>query len=231
VNQTQIQELLHHLGGVVYSTKQTQMNSYQLAKSIAENNVKGAVIECGVASGGNFASMMCGILEVEPKTKRTFYGFDSFKGIQLAGQKDTVQAGIGEIKHNVNVDPSELLVSSGISVHTKQDLIGSLKSWGLSEFCKVELIEGWIQNTLTQELVNEIGKIAILRLDMDVYHPTMYALEMLYDSLSIGGIVIIDDWNLIGVQRAVEEFWELKGIQPEVKNIDSTEPIYWYKTT
>lgn len=230
MNQTQIQQLLHHLGGIVYSTKETQMNSYELGKLVCENKVEGAIIECGVASGGNFASMMCGVLEIEPKTKRTFYGFDSFKGIQLAGKNDTVQAGIGAITHDVNVDDSDLLVSSGVTVHSKADLQGSLKSWGLSELCKIELIEGWVQNTITQELVNKIGKIAILRLDMDVYHPTMYTLEMLYDNISVGGIVIVDDWGLVGVRKAVEEFWDKKGIQPTVNNIHNSEPIYWFKT-
>jgi len=226
----QIQELLHHLGGIVYSTKETQINSYELGKLVCENKVQGSIIECGVASGGNFASLMCGVLEVEPKTKRTFYGFDSFKGIQLAGKKDTVQAGIGAIKHDVNVDDLDLLVSSGVTVHSKADLQGSLKSWRLSELCKIELIEGWVQNTITQELVNTIGKIAILRLDMDVYHPTMHTLEMLYDNISVGGAIIIDDWGLVGVRKAVEEFWDKKGIQPTVNNINNSEPIYWFKT-
>ena len=230
MNQHQINELLHHLGGIVYSTKETQMNSYELGRLITENKVQGSVIECGVASGGNFASMICGVLEVEPKTKRTFYGFDSFKGIQLAGAKDDVQAGVGKITHDVNVPLCDLLVSSGVTVHSKADLQGSLKSWGLSELCKIELIEGWVQNTITQEVSNKIGKIAILRLDMDVYHPTMHALEMLYDNISIGGAVIIDDWGLLGVQRAVKEFWQKRGLQPEINNINNSEPIYWFKT-
>jgi O-methyltransferase len=230
MNQQEIDQTLQSLGGVVYSTRETLMSSYEVAKTIAQNNIKGAVIECGVASGGNFGSMMCGILGVEPTTKRTFYGFDSFVGIQLAGKKDTVQAGIGEITHNVNVPDAELLVSSGVTVHSKVNLESSLNLWGLNQRCKIELVEGWVQNTITQEIANAIGKIAILRLDMDVYHPTMHTLEMLYDNVSIGGAIIIDDWGLVGVQRAVMEFWDSRNIQPEIIHIDNSDPIYWFKT-
>jgi hypothetical protein len=173
--------------------------------------------------------MMCGILGVEPTTNRTFYGFDSFVGIQLAGKKDTVQAGIGEITHDVNVPDADLLVSSGVTVHSKVNLESSLNLWGLNQRCKIELVEGWVQNTITQEVANAIGKIAILRLDMDVYSPTMHTLEMLYDNVSVGGAIIIDDWGLVGVQRAVQEFWTMRNIQPEIIHVDNSDPIYWFK--
>ena len=230
MNQQEIDQTLQMLGGVVYSTHETLMSSYEVAKLIAQNNVKGAVIECGVASGGNFGSMMCGILAVEPTTNRTFYGFDSFIGIQLAGKYDTVQAGIGAITHDVNVPDADLLVSSGITVHSKINLESSLNLWGLNGRCKNELVEGWVQNTITQEVANDIGNIAILRLDMDVYSPTIHALEMLYDNVSVGGAIIIDDWELVGVQRAVQEFWAMRNIEPEIIHIDNSDPIYWFKT-
>jgi O-methyltransferase len=230
MNQQEIDQTLQSLGGVVYSTRETLMSSFEVAKLIAQNNVEGAVIECGVASGGNFGSMMCGILGVEPTTNRTFYGFDSFVGIQLAGKKDTVQAGIGEITHDVNVPDADLLVSSGITVHSKVNLESSLNLWGLNQRCKIELVEGWVQNTITQELANDIGNIAILRLDMDVYSPTMHTIEMLYDNVSVGGAIIIDDWGLVGVQRAVKEFWKMRNIEPEIIHVDNSDPIYWFKT-
>lgn len=224
-----INELRFQLGKIAYSSTYTLDHSFESGRRIEMGRIEGAVIECGVASGGNFATMMLGVISKTEKPKRKFYGFDSFEGIQLAGSKDTEQAGIGKITHDTNIDPKELLKSSGITVHSKKDLEGSLKSWGLSDECDIELVEGWVQNTITEAKVKDVGKIAILRLDMDIYDPTLHALNMLYDNISEGGVIIIDDWNLKGVQVAVEEFWQSRGIQPEIHTIDNSYPIYWYK--
>jgi len=93
----------------------------------------------------------------------------------------------------------------------------------------INLIQGWVQNTIPQQ-IDKIDKIAILRLDMDVYHPTIFTLEALWDKISVGGIVIIDDWALDGVRIACEEFFEAKGINPEINTIENSTPTYFYKS-
>ena len=108
-------QLLDIIAGALYSTKETQMNSYNLGKYVEENNIEGDIIECGVAMAGNFASMILGVNSVSNGSSRKFWGFDSFIGIQLAGKKDTLQAGIGAITHNTDVSYEDLLVSSGIT--------------------------------------------------------------------------------------------------------------------
>ncbi len=49
---------------------------------------------------------------------------------------------------------------------------------------QVRFLEGWFRDTLP---VAPIEKLAILRLDGDLYESTMQALECLYDKLSVGG--------------------------------------------
>lgn len=225
----EIHRIKYQTSKMVYSTRETHEHSFEIGSYVEHKGIEGAVIECGIASGGNFASMILGVLSENDKPKRKFIGFDSFEGIQLAGSKDTVQAGIGEIKHDTNVSPKELLKTSGITVHPKLGVEGNLKSWGLLYLCDIELVEGWVQNTITEAKAKQIGKIAVLRLDMDIYDPTLHTLKMLYDNISVGGVIIIDDWNLKGVQVAVEEFWQLRGISPEIHKIHNSEPIYWYK--
>jgi len=220
-------QLLQNIAGALYSTKETQMNSYNLGRYVVENNIEGDIIECGVAMAGNFASMILGATSLPKGERRKFWGFDSFIGIQLAGKKDTLQAGIGAITHNTDVSYEELLVSSGITSHSKQQVENNLNNWGLNKF-NIELVEGWVQNSIP--LVNDrIEKIAILRLDMDVYHPTIYTLEMWWDKISDGGIVIIDDWALDGVRTACNEFFEQKGINPEIHTIQNSTPTYFFK--
>jgi SAM-dependent methyltransferase len=223
-----IKNLFNVVGGACYSTKETQQHSFDMGKYVVENNIEGDIIECGVASAGNFASMLLGVLAAGGR--RNAWGFDSFQGIQLAGKKDTVQAGIGAITHDVNVPEEQLLVSSGITSHSKEQVINNLTNWELWKNPKIniKLVEGWIQNTLPT-CIDEIDKISILRLDMDIYAPTKVALEYLFPKISIGGIIIIDDWALDGARIACEEYFKENKITATILDVPNSTPKYFYK--
>jgi hypothetical protein len=62
--------------------------------------------------------------------------------------------------------------------------------------------------------------IAVLRLDGDLYESTKVCLEHLYPLVSVGGWVIIDDWNLPGCRKAVDEYFG--GAPPA--------PVYFHKS-
>lgn len=228
MEKNKIKQVYDIVSGACYSTKETQKHSFDIAKYINDKNIKGDVIECGVAAAGNFASMILGHLDSDNKIKRTFWGFDSFIGIQLAGKKDTVQAGIGAITHDVNVPEEELLVSSGITVHDKNQVINNLNNWSLysSNIHEVKLIEGWVQNTI-QNVENEINEIAILRLDMDIYAPTKYTLNKFFKKMSKGSVLIIDDWALDGARIACEEYFKEHNINLKPLTIENSTPVYF----
>jgi O-methyltransferase len=224
----QIQQHFDLISNACYSTRDTQEHSFSVGEYIIENNIEGDIIECGIAAGGNFASMLLGVLSSGGKRKA--WGFDSFQGIQLAGKKDTVQAGIGAITHDVNVPEEQLLVSSGITVHPKEHVLTNLRNWGVLDNgnLEIKLVEGWIQNSLPN-VINEIDKISILRLDMDIYAPTKVAMEQLYPKISKGGIIIIDDWELDGARIACQEYLSENGINPEILSIPNSTPKYFFK--
>jgi hypothetical protein len=56
--------------------------------------------------------------------------------------------------------------------------------------------------------------IAFLHLDVDFYEPTLSALNLFYDKILPGGIVIIDDYymELLNCKEAVDYFFEQRGI-------------------
>jgi O-methyltransferase len=208
-----------------FSTSETAKNSYDSAQYVCNNNIDGDIIECGLASGGNFGLMLLACKELNIHKKS--WGFDSFQGIQLAGKKDTLQAGIGKITHNVDVPEEELLISSGITSHSKNEVIENLKFWNLYDD-NIELVEGWIQNSLLP-VINYIDKISILRLDMDVYAPTKFALEHLFPKLNKNGVLIIDDWELDGCRIACEEYFDTIKYTPHYMEIPNSTPKYLYK--
>lgn len=225
-------DLLDRIGKVVYSTVQTQMSSYSIARQTVLDGIQGDIVECGVAAAGNFASMILGAIDggIEGGSLdgRKFWGFDSFQGIQLAGKNDTEQPGIGAISHDVNVPEEQLLVSSGITSVPQQAVIDNLGSWGLWDAEKVKLVPGWIQNSLPNVL-HSIKSISILRLDMDIYDPTLFALRHLYPLVSIGGTVIIDDWALVGAKKACTDYFKEIGIRPKMIDVPDSTPKYFIK--
>lgn len=59
---------------------------------------------------------------------------------------------------------------------------------------QVRFLKGWFKDTLPTA---PIQKLAILRLDGDMYESTMDGLNNLYSKLSVGGFVIVDDYGAV----------------------------------
>lgn len=62
-----------------------------------------------------------------------------------------------------------------------------------------------------------------------MYQSTVDVLYNMYDKLSIGGFVIMDDWTGYPSKTACEDFFDVHGIKPEIHEIDSMS-AYWEKT-
>lgn len=178
-----------------YSSHEVLKFTFDCTSNLIEQDIKGVFVECGVASGSQIGAMQeC--LQRNGK-KRTIYGFDSFQGIPFAGENDYDQPGIGakdESKHG-------LLESSGVSSHSKDQVLSNFKKWGLS-IDDLILVEGWFENTVPNF---KIDPIAFLRLDGDLYSSTKVCMDHLFHKLVKGGILIIDDYQLPGCRKAVNE--------------------------
>lgn len=88
----------------------------------------------------------------------------------------------------------------------------------------VRWLAGWFAETLPTAPVEQI---AILRADADLYQSTREVLESLYDRVSPGGFVVIDDYGTIeACRRAVDTFREERGITEPIRRIDWT-GVYW----
>ena len=84
-------------------------------------------------------------------------------------------------------------------------------------FGHFELVEGNVLNTLPKYLEdNPATRLALLHLDMDVKEPTDLALELLYDRVVPGGLVVLDDYNSVaGETISVDEFARERGLKIE----------------
>ena len=73
------------------------------------------------------------------------------------------------------------------------------------------------------------ARVAILHIDGDRYASTIQTLDALYDKVSPGGYVIVDDYNLAGCRQAVDDFRNRHDVHHELNDVDGA-AMFWRKT-
>ena len=180
-------------------------------ESVLADGVPGDMVETGVWRGGSCIYMRA-ILAAHGDESRRIWVADSFEGLPAFDGR--YEADIGDQFHTFK----ELAVS----VDQVKD---NFRRYDLLDD-RVEFLVGWFADTLPGA---PIEQIAVLRLDGDMYSSTMDALEPLYDKVSPGGYVIVDDYGAVpACAQAVEDFRRDRGITDPIHQVDWT-GAYWRK--
>jgi O-methyltransferase len=180
--------------------------------AIVTDDVPGDLIETGVWRGGA-AILMRGSLEAYGDEQRDVWLADSFQGLPepdverypadgdqaFAQRLDVLAVSLDEVRDNFR----------------RYDLLDD----------RVHFVEGWFRDTLPG-LRDRTW--ALIRLDGDMYESTMNALVNLYDGLSPGGFLLVDDYALPSCRDAVEDFRRERGIDDPIERIDWT-GVFWRK--
>lgn len=90
---------------------------------------------------------------------------------------------------------------------------------------QVAFVRGYFSETLNDATV---GKVALLRLDADIYESTRDALNLLYPKLSPGGYCIIDDYHMADCRLATDQYRARHGIREPLVPIDELS-VFWKK--
>lgn len=180
-------------------------------ESVIAENVEGDLIETGVWRGGSCV-LMRAVLAAHGVTDRRVFVADSFEGLPKPDGRFVADAGDRHHRH------AFLAIS-------QEEVEKNFTKFGLLDD-QVVFLKGWFKDTLPTA---PIERLAVLRLDGDMYASTMDALESLYPKLSTGGYCIIDDYGAVpGCRLAVDEFRVKNGIGSELTEIDWT-GRYWKK--
>jgi O-methyltransferase len=183
-------------------------------ESVLRDDIPGDLIEAGVWRGGATIFMRAA-LKAHGDTSRTVWVADSFEGLP-APNVSRYPADRGDAHHTV----SELRVGVEQVKH-------NFRRYGLMDD-QVKFLVGWFKDTLPSA---PIDRIAVMRLDGDMYESTIQALEALYPKLSVAGYCIIDDYGLLpGAKRAVHDYRTAMGIGDEIVDIDGV-GVFWRKTS
>lgn len=181
-------------------------NVRKCIEDVLKNNVPGDFIETGVWRGGTTIFMRA-LLELYRVTDRTVWVADSFEGMPVPKS---------------NQDGMDLSYSKHLNVSLEQ-VKRNFDRFGLLDD-QVRFLKGWFCDTLPNA---PIERLAILRLDGDLYSSTMDVLHSLYHRVSPGGYVIIDDYySWESCRRAVSDFLQEKGIDARIERTDR-HGVYW----
>lgn len=186
-------------------------NLRRCVETILADRVPGDLIETGVWRGGA-AILMRGILEAFGDTERGVWCADSFRGLPPP-DAEQYPADHKSLSHEV--------ASLAVSVEEVRD---NFRRYGLLDD-RVHVVEGWFRDTLPGLAPR---RWSLVRLDGDMYESTIDALANLYDGLSPGGFLIIDDFGLPPCREAVEDFRRDRAITEPIEEIDWT-GAFWRK--
>lgn len=186
-------------------------DAFDAAKYVADSNIDGDIVECGVWRGGVSALMKDVICENEDGSSRKFWLFDTYEGMSDPTEFDYKG---GRDQNDTLTKHNELLRSDGSSDWCRGELsdVKNILSKSINGLANVEFIKGKVEDTL---LLNEIpNTIAILRLDTDFYESTKVELEVLLPKLVVGGMLIVDDYgSWAGARKALNDFRDDGGLR------------------
>lgn len=211
--------LEHRLQGLDWPTRaftmvglKRLMNARQLAETVIFENVPGDFLEAGVWRGG-VGIMLRGVLSAYNISNRRLWLADSFEGLPPPNAADYPLDSASEFHTYPELSVTMDQVKENFR---KYDLLDD----------RVVFAKGWFKDTLPQAAIE---KIALLRLDGDLYESTMQGLVSLYDKVSPNGYIIIDDYHCVPqCAQAVEDFCAKRNISPALHEIDGV-GVYWQK--
>jgi hypothetical protein len=186
-----------------------------LVEDVIARGVPGDLIEAGAWRGGATIYMRA-VLKAHDVEDRVVWVADSFEGLPSPKIEQYPMDGRASVRdlHKQN----ELAVSLEVVKR-------NFERYGLLDD-QVKFLKGWFSDTLPTA---PIEKLAVLRIDGDMYESTMDALTSLYPKLSPGGYVVLDDVVFIAPPRqAVNDYREKHGISAPIELVDWN-AAYWKK--
>lgn len=195
---------------------------YNAVKFISNTNVPGDIVECGVWRGGScmIAALTLNYLN---KMDKKIYLYDTFSGMSKPTEKDTP---IGAAK--------QLITKTSMEIWEEKQKDDASNMWCFASLEEVKqnlLLTGYpneklifVQGKVEDTIPNTIpGCISILRIDTDWYESTYHSLTHLYPLLSVGGVIIFDDYSFWGGSKeAVDLYFSEQGIKLLLHRIDNS---------
>ena len=179
-------------------------NIHECVTDVLRRGVPGDLLEAGAWRGGA-TILMRALLRVHGDASRAVWVADSFAG---APRPDAARypADAGD----VHWQAPQLTASLA-------DVRANFARYGMLDD-RVRFLVGWFRDTLPTA---PIEKLAVLRLDANLYESTTDALTTLYPKLSPGGYLIADDYGAVpAAAPRLDGLRARTGITDEIRTVD-----------
>jgi len=211
-------------------------------------NDDGDIFEFGVYQGASLIS--AALLLKEVGSNKKIYGFDSFTGFPGYSEYDDLNCFytyLGKYFDQEIVDDFEILKeikskylqqnkihknnisTSGKFNETSIEIVN--KKIELFELDNIEIIEGSFENSVPDFFSKFDGKVSSVNIDCDLYDGYRIVLPFVWDNLSQGGYVHLDEYYSLkfpGARIATMEFCEKMKITPKKNLSRPGEFERWY---
>jgi len=187
---------------------------YKATEYVVSNNISGDIVECGVWKGGSTMISALTLLKMND-SNRSLYLYDTYEGMNKPTEKDIR---IYDNKPALNIwkkfqdkdinrwdyAPLEEVKTNLYSINYPKD--------------NIKFIKGKVEQTIPSKIPE---KIALLRLDTDLYESTYHELIHLFPRLSKKGVLIIDDYGYWkGQKEATDKYFKENNIKILLNRID-----------
>lgn len=185
-----------------YSRIAKQIAHWEIYKQITK--VPGNILEFGVYKSASLIRWATFREIAENPYTRQIIGFDAFGEFPISADAAPADQRF--------VDRFNSSGGDGLDISETESIINHKR------FENIKLVKGDVMETLPNFLeANPHTRISLLHLDMDIYQPTLYVLQNLWERVSPGGIVVIDDYNDVeGATRAIDEFIDTLPNRPKI---------------
>lgn len=167
---------------------------------VQANGIPGDIVECGVWKGGSMMAVADTLMKLGG-ADRNLVLFDTFEGMSPPTELDVAIDGESADRLLARSSPDD---AASVWCRASMDIVRqALDSTGYPPD-KVQLVRGMVEQTIPASAPE---KIALLRLDTDWYESTRHEMEHLFPRLSVGGVLIIDDYgHWKGARKAVDDY-------------------------
>lgn len=188
----------------------------EAVKYVVRHNIPGNFVECGVWKGGSMLAIAETLVSMNT-TDRKLLLYDTFEGMSDPSEED--------INHD-NQNAKALLSKSksrekdAIWAYSTLDTVKTTMSISHYPESNIIYLKGRVEDTIPNQVPE---KIALLRLDTDWYESTKHELIHLFPLLSVGGVLIIDDYGFWkGARKAVDEYISENKLKILLNRLDDT---------
>lgn len=178
------------------------------------HGIPGDFVELGVWRGGS--SMAAALMFRRLQDQRTLWLYDTYEGMSEPTDLDR-KTRTGAEPARAKWDRTRIGDGSDwcrASLDDVQANMASTKYWPP----RIITVKGKAEDTVAHQKPDQV---CILRIDTDWHAPTKAAMEHLYDRLSPGGVLILDDYgSWEGAKVAVDDYFAAHGPAPLMTRLD-----------